>query len=306
MRDLSGAVVARDLAGLVRRVFERARQLRAWTGMKARLGITHLEEPALDIAGFAAAAADGDATAAGVLDCVDDEVLCNAPDLDRIGPYVERGGTGVAKVKATLPGVWLQVVAQRCQQRGGVEGLQGAAFQSALQPCKARHVVEELAQRADVAVQEPQEAGAHGFRDHRRGEARGGGRHHAEVAAQVVRRLLPQPGALLLKFAQGLRSTLQVPDVAARLDLLQREVLRRAGVDRVAALLAPDAPCARHAAGVQVRMGDGVLLQFVGDAFVQPSEFASHFCQVEALLPAVQPVGSRVALWRWSASSVEP
>jgi hypothetical protein len=49
--------------------------------------------------------------------------------------------------------VRLQGLAQRADQCGSIERRQVAVLQAALQAGEARHVVEQMAQRADIAIE---------------------------------------------------------------------------------------------------------------------------------------------------------
>ena len=111
-----------------------------------------------------------------------------------------------------------------------------------------------------------------------------------------MRRFLPQLGALLFQLSQRFQGALQIPNMASHLDLLQPEILRRARADAGAALLRPDLPGRGHHTVIELGMRSGVVFELHHDAFVQPSQLASHLFQVEASLPSMQAVSRSISL----------
>jgi len=116
--------------------------------------------------------------------------------------------------------------------------------------------------------------------------------NHAEIAAQVVRRLAPQVGSLLLQFANFLERGFQILQLPRGFLLLQLEELRDALLDAGAAQRGPQ-PIGL-AGGL--RIDAAVALQFLDHDFVELAKLAGDFPQVIALLPTLQTVGRRLRL----------
>ena len=153
-----------------------------------------------------------------------------------------------------------------------------------------RHVIQQMAQRLDVAVQHAQEFLARLRRRMLHAQAMRHIGHHADVAAQVMRDLLPQLRALQVQRAQVMQRRFQVPDMALGLLLLQAEILGAAVLH--IARVGGGPGLARNAHGaMRIGMLLGIGLQLRHHDFVEQAQLAHDFMQVIALLPAVQAVG---------------
>ena len=95
----------------------------------------------------------------------------------------------------------------------------------------------------------------------------------------------------LLRLGQ---SVLQVAELPFRVDLLKREVLRRAFADSFATQLGQGTTRDRHDPRFEVRVVDGIGLQLVQQAQLKVVPLARHLAQVVALLPPLQPVRRRI------------
>jgi hypothetical protein len=165
-----------------------------------------------------------------------------------------------------------------------------------LQAREVHHVIEQRMQRRDVLFQHAKEVVAQVIRHALQAEPGGYIRNHAEVAAQIVRGLPPQLGALSLQFAHLLQRLLQIPDMSRGLDLLQLKIFGGALAHAFAAHFRPDTPRQRHHTWVLVWMIGPVCFQFVYYYQLQPTPLARDFAQIVSLLPALQSVRGSVAL----------
>ena len=170
----------------------------------------------------------------GVLQGVEQQVLGDAPDLDRIA--LDRQGGDAERLQIELLGLGHrpEVVAESAQHVGGVERRDPSHLLAGVQAGQVGDVVEQAVQRVDVVLQQAEKGLAARLRQVAQGETLGDVRHHAEIAAQVVRGLLPELGPAAFQRPDVVQRRFEVAHRAGRLEPLQAEVLRRALARRLA------------------------------------------------------------------------
>ena len=148
--------------------------------------------------------------------------------------------------------------------------------------------------RADVVLQQAEEGLAPPFRQVAQRQALGDVRDHAEIAAQVVRGLLPKLGPAAFQVADVVQRRFEVSHRARRLQPLEAEVLGRAFARRLA-----DVPGERETSlGLHLRRGrmvGEVAVELAHQAQMQRSPLARDLVQVVALLPALQAMRLGIA-----------
>jgi hypothetical protein len=194
---------------------ERVDDRRARAGVEARAAVLHAQAPAARVARRRLAPGDDDAAGARVLERIEEQVLGDPADLDRIALDVQRVGPGGLERELLRIGERPHVVAQAAQDLGGVERRDPPLLLAGLQARQHGDVVEQVAQGADVVAEQGDElVAAIGGKIAERQAVRDVG-DDAEVAAQVVRRLLPQVGASLLELAHLRERALEIVDAPA-------------------------------------------------------------------------------------------
>ena len=177
-----------------------------------------------------------------------------------------------------------QSLAQIRQQRRHIDACELALFLARLQARETGDVIQQVMQGADVALEHLQYLIGGGLAQPHRCQAGRRVGHHAEIAAQIVRRLAPQ----LRPF--------EFAEMAGGLALLEMEELRGTLLDRGAAKRRPHAPRRGHHARLEACIRAGELIELDHHGFVEPAKLARHLAQIIALVPALQAVCGAVVM----------
>src|ERR1700730_16331366 len=156
--------------------------------------------PSIAVVRTAIAPGHGNAADPGVLDGIEDEILGNATNLDRIAVRREPRRSLTAQEQAMMLRQRANALAELLEYRRDVDRLELAMFTARLQAGEARHVIEQMMQRRHVPHQDsyeivPGSLVARSLREPHRGVG-----HDAEIPSQVMRGLVPEVGALLFQF----------------------------------------------------------------------------------------------------------
>src|SRR5580704_13921363 len=125
--------------------------------METRSGVFNVQDPAFRIIGSAVTPGNADAPSMGVLDCIEDQVLSNASDLDGIPVGREAFGTCTLQIQSPLQRYWADTLTQSLNERRHIQGLDLAHFTTRLKAGEACHIIEQVMQRGDIAHQNPDE-----------------------------------------------------------------------------------------------------------------------------------------------------
>jgi hypothetical protein len=285
----AGSSVLFELLRLRRRLAQRAHDGCAGPAVETRPGVLDGELPAPVVTGCRLAPGDGDAAPSRVLERVQEQVLADPAHLHLVALNDERIRTVGAQVEALLVGDRADVLAQAAQHLGRIERRDAALFVAGLQPGQVGDLVEQAVQRSHVVAQQAEEVLAALGRQVGEGESLGHVGDDTEVAAQVVRRLLPQLGVLALELAHLGERALQVEHVAGGLEPLEAKVFLGAGRRRLADLrrelgAASARTSAPKAASALMRSSSSTRQR------CRQPPLARHLVQVVALLPALQAV----------------
>src|SRR6266481_3556873 len=235
----------------------------------------------------------GDAAMPGVLDGIEDQVLGNTTNLDRIAVGGEPRRSFTAQKQPMMLRQRANALAELLEYRRDVDRFDLALLAAGFQQRKTRHVIEQMMQRRHVPHQDTYEIVLGPLVQRSMCEPHRGISHDAEIAAQIMCGLPPEVGALLFQFLDVGQSAFEIPDMPRGLLLLKLEVLADALFNSGAAQRGPYAASRRDHGMRDLRVRGGIPVQFGHHAFVELAELAGDLTQVIALLPALQSVGGR-------------
>ena len=261
---------------------------RAGAPADADAGVLHAQLPAAHGADLSGGHFDVHAAALGGVEAVQDEVLSDAAHLDRIARNRQRPRLhGERQTPRGRHG--LQGRAQLAEHLARVEAADVALLTSGLEPRECRQVIQQHGQGMRGAFDRAGRGDGRALpRQRSRRQPYG-----ADVAAQIVRRLAPQVGALALEHPQLPERVLQVAQAAGGLGLLQLHLRGRALDHAVHEQLHQHLP--RHAHHLRIELGvrQGELLDRARQAQLQVSPLAHGLAVMVAVQPAVASVIER-------------
>ena len=212
----------------------------------------------------------------------------NTPDFHRI-PVSRKPGWALAfEIKTTLLRQRSKALTELLHDRSGIEWLDVALLAPRLQAGETREVVEKMMERGDVTHQDAYEVVAGRVSSSVAREPHRDIGHDTQVAAKVMRRLLPQIAAFLFQLADFIKRGLEVLDVTRSFPLLKGKVLAHALLDASTAQFSPDLACAGHCIERNAGIGPRIVIQFQYDALIELAQLSGDLAQIIALPPALQ------------------